>query len=320
MKTSNQSKSLLKLIGESPIRLAIGNFDGVHIGHRRLISTMVSEAQAAGQSSVIMTFNPHPSQYFGRIEGFKKIDTPVIQRRILAELGVTGLLEVKFDGAVAGLTAEQFLRDLVESLPLKEVTVGSDFRFGQNRVGNVELLALHGKEHGYTVSIIEKKSVNGEVASSSSVRLRLIQEGDVEGAARILGRAYCLQGTVVKGDQVGRTIGFPTANIGDIQQLIPMNGVYAGRMKLLLETSTGDEGGAWLPCVINIGMRPTISQSGVGERRIEAHIYEASGANLDIYGRAVEIEFTKHLRAENRFDGLDSLKTQIAKDIAQARA
>lgn len=320
MKTANRSTLLLKIIGPKPVRLAIGNFDGVHVGHRRLISDLVARAEAEGQSSVVMCFYPHPSQFFGKNSDFKKIDTESIQRRIFTELGVTGLLELPFDAELAELTANQFLDLLIESLPIKEVIVGNDFKFGKNRVGNIELLSEHGRAHGYTVNVIEKMCVNGVVASSSLVRLLLARDGDVGAAARILGRSFCLQGVVVKGDQVGRTIGFPTANIGGILQIIPKNGVYSARMKVVREPpQTGIEE-AWLPCVVNIGARPTIQSKTSVDRRVEAHVYDANGTNLDIYDRAVEVEFIKYLRDEKRFDGLETLKNQIAVDITQARS
>ncbi len=320
METSNQSILLLKSIGPKPVRLAIGNFDGVHVGHRRLISDLVARAEAEGHSSVVMSFCPHPSQFFGKNSNFKKIDTESIQRRILAELGVTGLLELPFDAILAELSADQFLDLLIKNLPLKEIIVGNDFRFGKHRVGHVDLLSQHGRAHGYSVNVMEKMCVDGVVASSSSVRSLLALDGDVEGAARILGRLFCLQGVVVKGDQVGRTIGFPTANIGDIHQLIPKNGVYSGRMKVAQEPSQSSQSEAWLPCVINIGVRPTIKLKANEDRRVEAHVYDANGTNLDIYGRGVEVEFMRYLRDEKRFHGIESLKNQIAADIAHARS
>jgi riboflavin kinase / FMN adenylyltransferase len=318
MEFSNHPILLLKKVGPSPVRLALGNFDGVHVGHRRLIAGLVSRAKAHGDSTIVMTFNPHPAQFFGRVSDFKKIDTQLIQRRILAEQGVTGLLELNFDAAVAAMTAQEFLREVIDHLPLKEVCVGRDFRFGRERGGDVHLLSEHGKLHGFDVSLMEIVRVNGDVASSSSVRLRLIQNGAVEDAAKILGRSFCLMGRVVQGDRIGHTLGFPTANIGDIQQLIPKNGVYAGRLKIMGEPPIESSEDPWLPCVINIGVRPTI-KDGLADRRVEAHVYDSKGRQLDIYDQMVEIEFLRRLRDEMRFDGLEALKAQIGRDIAEAR-
>lgn len=305
-------------MGSHPVRLVLGNFDGVHKGHRELISRLVKRAQEGAESSVVVTFDPHPAEFFGRGGGFKKIDTPAIKRRLLGALGVTGLLELSFNAELAALSGEDFIRDILDVFPLKEVIVGPDFRFGRDRTGSVELLAAHGRARGFEVTVMDPVAINGAVASSSVVRKLLSEDGDVAGAAAMLERPFCLHGKVVQGNQLGRTIGFPTANISGINQIIPKIGVYSGRIKITSEHSPGIRSNDFMPCVINIGLRPTVNTGS--DIRVEAHIYDSPGQSPDLYEEFVELEFIKRLRDEKRFENLEALKAQISKDIESAQA
>ena len=319
MHVANSPEILNKLLCGRPVRLALGNFDGVHLGHRALISRLVKSASEHGEACVVVTFSPHPAQFFGSKSDFGKIDSPRVRHRILAGLGVAGLLELTFDQSLANMTGEEFIRDVLARLPLRDVSVGRDFRFGKNRSGDVELLESFGRGHGFRVSIIDPVSVDGETASSSRIRSHIVSNGDVAGAAKILGRPFCLEGTVVKGDQIGRTIGFPTANLSTIRQIIPKDGVYAGSLMVVNDVSAQMRPSDLMPCVINIGVRPTVS-SGLPERRVEAHIYDVNGSGVNLYDEIVEIQFLKRLRDEKRFESLEALKAQIAKDIADAKS
>jgi len=304
-------------MGSRPVRLVLGNFDGVHKGHRELISRLVKRAAVGAESSVVVTFDPHPADFFGRGGGLKKIDSPGIKRRLLAALGVTGLLELTFNAELAALSGEDFIQNILEVFPLKEVVVGQDFRFGKERSGSVELLAARGRSHGFEVTVMDAVTINGAVVSSSLVRKLLSEEGDVTSVTAMLERPFSLQGKVIQGNQLGRTIGFPTANVSGISQIIPKIGVYAGRIKVLSERSSGVRPNDFMPCVINIGLRPTVNSGS--DIRVEAHVYDAGGQSLDLYGETVELEFTKRLRDEKRFENLEALKAQISKDIENAK-
>ena len=304
-------------MGPRPVRLVLGNFDGIHKGHRELISRLVTQSIRDAESCVVVTFDPHPAEFFGRSTGFKKIDTPSIKRRLLASLGVTGLLELAFDAELSSLSGEKFIQDILEVFPLREILVGRDFRFGRDRSGSVELLRSHGTAKGFDVTEVNAVMLEGSVVSSSALRKILAEDGDVAGAARMLERPFILQGQVIQGDQIGRKLGFPTANLSKINQIIPKAGVYSGTIKILDDHSSGVRSHDVMSCVINIGYRPTVSGEA-RELRVEAHIYDQPEQPLDLYGEDVEIEFIKRIRDEKRFDNLEALKAQITKDIASA--
>ena len=319
MHIANDPKILIKLIGERPVRLALGNFDGVHQGHRKLIRGLVDRATHGDEASIVVTFVPHPAQYFGRNGGIKKIDTPLIQRRCLRDLSVTGILELNFNAELASMSGEDFIDKILCGFNLLEIAVGSDFRFGRNRCGGVDLLKAEGLRRGFSITVMETVEIEGVVASSSRVRTLLSEQGDVAMAAKVLGRPFSLIGRVQKGDQIGRQLGFPTANLSDIHQVIPKTGVYSGTLKVLRELSSELVAEEPMPCVVNIGVRPTVDAGN--HTQVEAHVYdnECSTANLDLYGETVEIQFLKRLRDEQKFENIEALKRQISKDIDAAR-
>lgn len=314
---SNSPKLLLKMISSAGVRAVLGNFDGIHKGHRTLLEGLVLRAKRDGSSSVVVTFNPHPAEFFAKSSTFKKIDTPLIQQAILSDLGIDGLLQLPFDASLAAMSPGDFIEKILCSMPLKEIAVGKDFRFGQGRAGDGAMLSDIGMRRGFEVRIIEPVGVGHKVVSSSLIRHLLSDVGDVVTVSDFLNRPFLLQGLVVKGDQIGRQIGFPTANIGHISQVIPRAGVYSGRMRVRAAIGSNLRSEDWYPCVVNIGIRPTIADSDA-KTRVEAHAYDI-GATLNLYGEPVEIEFHKRLRDERRFDSLEMLKTQIKLDIDDAK-
>lgn len=318
MIVANNPETLRKLLQDRPVRLALGNFDGLHLGHRQLIENMVKTSLENREGSVVMTFSPHPAQYFARNQDFRKIDTPAIQQAILSELGVTALLELKFDDDLAAMTGQEFVDAFIAPLGVKEIFVGEDFRFGRGRSSGLEGLKLLGAKTGFAVSVVKTLESDGAAVSSSRLRQLIAQDGDMELAAKFLSRPYCLEGVVGNGNKLGRTIGFPTANLEGIVQVIPKTGVYAGVM-LIADSMNKQEPcpARDLPCVINVGVRPTVTDKS--KVTVEAHVYGPFGDSLDIYGRKVFLKFFSRIRDERRFESVDDLKKQISKDIETAQ-
>jgi riboflavin kinase/FMN adenylyltransferase len=317
MHVANSPETLKNMLRDTPVRLALGNFDGIHEGHRRLIQGLVAKCKVNHEASVVVTFTPHPAEYFGRNHGFKKIDTPPIRQEILRSLGVSGLLELSFDEHIAAMPADEFIKNVLGRLPLREVFVGEDFRFGRDRSGGLDTLKTQGQLSGFAVSAIDIVEIDGLPVSSSRVRQLVAQEGDVKQAAKLLGRPYCLEGLISDGQKIGRSIGFPTANLSNVVQVLPKGGVYAGSLSVVSPEGALSDGFSDLPCVINIGVRPTVtSESKV---TIEAHIYGRDGEDLHLYHKKVYLKFHKRIRDEKRFESIDDLKQQIIKDIEAAQ-
>ena len=289
---------------------AIGNFDGVHRGHAAVIARTKALAAARGAPAAALTFEPHPADYFaGRPVVFRLTPLP-IKARIFQALGLTGAAALTFDAALAGLTAEEFVdQALLARLSVGAVVVGGDFHFGKARGGTPDFLVRIGAERGFAVEVIDKveAAIDGraEVVSSSAIR-RALERGDVEAAARGLGRDYLVAGTVGHGQRLGRELGVPTANLA----LEPTNrlafGVYA------VKAAVGGKrlyGG-----VASFGIRPTVNS---GAPLLEVHLFDFSG---DLYGQQLEVAFLARLREERKFASLDSLKAAMADDMAKARA
>ncbi|HUB95223.1 MAG TPA: bifunctional riboflavin kinase/FAD synthetase [Stellaceae bacterium] len=290
--------------------LAIGNFDGVHLGHQTVLAEARARARAAGTRLAVLTFEPHPRSVFQPgIAPFRL--TPFRDKvRLLAELGVDLLIARRFDLAFAAKSAEAFVRELlVEGLGVRHVVVGYDFVFGNRRRGNPTLLRELGAAAGFSVSVVDPvASGSGAVYRSTLIREHLVAGRPVE-AASLLGRAWEIGGRVRLGDRLGRTIGFPTANLALADYLRPAAGVYAVRAGLT-------EGGRtrWFDGAANLGWRPTV---GGTDLRLETHLFDFDG---DLYGRRLRVAFIERLRPEQRFSGLDALKAQIAEDCVRARA
>lgn len=290
---------------------AIGNFDGVHCGHRVVIQAAQKVAHKMGAPSGVVTFEPHPRRFFQPDSLPFRLSSLQDKSSILNELGVERLYALTFDAAFASLSAEQFIRDvLIAGLGLKHVAVGEDFVFGKGRGGNVELLRRLGAELDLGLTIVPTQTDGGEIFSSSRIRSLLI-DGRPREAAKILGRFWTIDGTVIPGDKRGRTIGFPTANIAMGDHLQPARGVYAVQVGL---TEPGISQTLWKPGVANFGQRPTFDKKDV---LLEVHIFDHTA---DLYGQPLRVAFVEYLRPEQKFEGLDGLKRQIVADAAKARA
>jgi len=289
-----------------PLFTAIGVFDGVHLGHQAVISTSARHAQEAGGTPVVVTFDPHPAKVLRPEKAPRLITATQHKIALIRDLGVAHLLVVTFDREFANTPPEDFVRQLVRhSNPLREICVGHEWSFGKNRAGNLALLQSLGAENQFNVVGIQPVAVNGTVVSSTAIR-RAVETGDFAQAAEMLGREYTILGTVKRGAQLGRQLGFPTANLSAHSEQFPPNGVYAAEARLGVETFRG---------VANLGVRPTVS-GDKPERLLELHLFDL---NREIYGEDVEVRFTRYLRAEQKFESLDALKAQITRDVAEAR-
>lgn len=286
--------------------LAIGDFDGVHLGHQSVIGRAVTTAENLHLSASVMTFHPHPRQVLGQNK-YKDLLTPSPKKmELFKKLGVQYTFLVHFDESLMRLTPQQFVDQVLLPLEVESVIVGFDFTFGHQGIGNPDTLCElgHGK---FTVEIVRPFHFEGSKVSSTSVRTAL-QEGRIDTVTRLLGRRYSLEGTVVSGDQRGRTIGFPTANIRlDNPYVIPCNGVYAVRAQVGLDGYDG---------VMNIGFKPTF-KTGEPALSLEAHLFDFSG---DIYGHTITVELAAFLREERRFAGIDELVSQIKQDAEASRS
>lgn len=292
-----------------PGALAIGNFDGVHRGHRALLQQCIDAARALGGDAVALTFDPHPTRVLAPERASSLLMGVDRKLELLATTGLDAVVVQRFDLSFAAQTPEEFVDQVVLGLRAREVFVGYDFRFGRNREGTAESLASLGAARGYRGHVVEAITDDDGVPLSSSRVRRALGEGDLASAERLLGRRYDLDGLVVRGFQRGRTLGFPTANLLTQTEALPRDGVYAVRAAVL---APGEAPARWHDGVLNLGTRPTLRAG----RSIEAHLFDFSG---DLYGSTLRVEFVKRLRDEIRFDGLESLKRQIALDAEAAR-
>lgn len=305
MEILNSIAELARL--EGPIFLAIGVFDGVHRGHQAVISTSARHAHSADGTPVVLTFDPHPMKILRPAQAPHLITSTPHKIELIRKLGVAHLLIVHFDSDFAATSPEDFIAALVTSArPLREICVGHEWSFGRNRAGNLDLLRQTGARQNFHVVGIPEVKINGAVVSSTAIRAA-IERGDFSAAASMLGRDYTILGTVRKGSQLGRQLGFPTANLGTHSEQFPPNGVYFAE--------------AWVEGVlhhglVNIGFRPTIA-TDKPERTIELHLLDF---HRDIYGCDLEVRFIQFLRPERKFDNLAALSRQIEADVAQARA
>ena len=291
--------------------ITTGAFDGVHIGHQQIISRMKQIALETGGETVIITFHPHPRKVISSIPGEIKQLTSLEERiALLAQMGIDHLVVVNFDYAFSNLTANQYVKEfLFDHFHPHTILVGYDHRFGNGRTGNFELLQKMGTELGFKTEEINEKWVEGEIVSSTHIR-NYIQEHQIEKANALLGYPYQFEGFVVRGNQIGRTIGFPTANlhIHNEEKLIPSNGVYAVKVKGNCLDGSVYNG------MMNIGIRPTVD----GQKKvIEVHILEF---DQDIYEQNLTVMVYEYIRGEVKFDGLETLKAQLAKDKITAAA
>ena len=291
-----------------PVFLAIGVFDGVHLGHRAVIERVIADAKEARGTPVVVTFDPHPIRVLRPEKAPRLLTSTPHKLRLIRALGVGHLLIIPFDLAFAATPPDDFIRQLATAgKPLREICVGHQWSFGKGRAGNLEMLARLGGELDFDEVGVPAVEMDGRIVSSTLIR-QAVEAGDFVDAARLLGRDYAILGTVVEGRRLGRTIGFPTANLSAHNEQFPPNGVYA--VEILRN------GDAPLHGVANIGVRPTVTEAG-GERLLEVHIFDF---DAPLYGTDLEIVFRHFLRPEQKFPSLDALRAQIARDAEEARA
>jgi riboflavin kinase/FMN adenylyltransferase len=287
-----------------PSVVALGVFDGVHLGHRAILETAVERAKATGGTAVACTFDPHPAEVLQPDRAPLPITTLDERLALIAETGITVPVVVPFTAQLAAMEPEAFVKEvLVERLGAREIVVGFNHRFGRGARGDTALLGELGERLGFHVAVVPPTDVDGTPVSSSAIRAAL-QRGDLDQAARLLGRPYFVGGQVVAGAGRGRTLGFPTANIAADRPLLIPAGVYACRLAV---------GDAVYGAVLNAGIRPTFGEKVF---TLEAHVLDFSG---DLYNRRVRLDFVRRLREERKFSGIDALKAQIEADVAAGR-
>lgn len=284
--------------------LTIGNFDGVHLGHREIFRRVVRRAQEIDGTAAVLTFEPLPLRLLAPDKAPLRINTPEEKVRLLTASCIDLLVILDFTWELAGLPAADFVAEiLVRRLGLKHLIVGYDYAFGRNREGDVDFLAAQAQVHGFTLEVLEPIRAGEEVYSSTRIR-DMLQKGEVAEAVGVLGRNFTLDGIVVHGDRRGRQLGFPTANLATEKELLPLEGVYAVKVKWR-ETS--------YDAVINIGRRPTFDGASP---TLEIHLLDFSG---DLYGERLRIYFVARLREERRFASIEALQEAVLADIAVAR-
>ncbi|HSJ48224.1 MAG TPA: bifunctional riboflavin kinase/FAD synthetase [Gammaproteobacteria bacterium] len=284
----------------------IGNFDGVHLGHQAVLGQLSERAAELGLPMVVVTFEPQPQEFFSPATAPPRLTRLREKLEALRRYAVERVLVLRFDARLAALSADEFIqRVLVDGLDVRYLVVGDDFRFGQGRAGDFRLLQETGAREGFQVVNMHTFAVGGERVSSTRVRTALAQ-GDLEAAEALLGRPYRISGRVAAGEQRGRTIGFPTANIHLHRHQSPLQGVYAVELFGLEQEP--------LPGVANLGRRPTV---GGTRLQLEVHLFDF---DREIYGRNVHVNFLRRIRDERTFESFDALRQQIDADAAQARA
>jgi len=290
--------------------LTIGNFDGVHVGHQAILRLIVERARALGGESVLYTFEPHPRRVLQSERALRLLETFEQKMETVEALGIDAVIAEPFDLAFARVSPEEFVEQYVHArVAPVEVYVGYDFHFGRDREGSMRLLTERGPRLGFSVTVVPEVSVEGRDVNSTRIR-RLLAEGSVEEAALLLGRPFRVRGEVTTGDRRGRTLGFPTANLAPETEILPAPGVYYGHLRRVDE---GRAARSW-PVVTNVGYRPTFRDGR--DLVAEAHLIDFSG---DLYGLEVDLSFEGRLRGEVRFESIDALRSQIARDVAAAR-
>jgi riboflavin kinase/FMN adenylyltransferase len=288
---------------EEDLHLALGVFDGVHVGHRAVIGRALESARRSGGLVGVVTFDPHPIRVLAPSRAPSSLLATLDHKaHLLDELGVGLMLAIHFDEAFANVEAEEFIDRLCRAR-VKTLAVGEDWKFGRGRRGDIAMLRKAAAERGFILEAVPPVMADGERISSTRIR-QAIRDGNLSGAARMLGRPYSVEGVVKQGRQLGRQLGFPTANIstGDVQ--LPPDGVWAVRVDLNGEVLGG---------VANLGIRPTVDGT---TRSLEVHLFDFQG---DLYGRELDVTFVRCLRDERKFDSLEALKRQIEADAIEAR-
>lgn len=287
--------------------IAIGVFDGVHLGHQSVLRAAVDDARAGNGEAVALTFDPHPLRVLAPAKAPPLLTSATHKLTLIEALGIPSCLLVPFTIEFARTEPGDFLAQLRQcARQLQTICVGHAFRFGRDRKGDVQTILAFGKQHGVRVDVLPPVFSQGETISSTNIR-RAVAEGDLARAERMLGRPFSVLGTVETGDQFGRTLGYPTANLNPHSELMPPNGVYAARAAFA--------GRKW-PGMVNLGVRPTVA-SGKPVRRLELHVLDFKG---DLYGQTIEVSFVKKLRDEKKFESTAALRSQIERDEAEVRS
>ena len=285
--------------------LAAGVFDGVHLGHQAVLRTAQSAAREIGGTAVALTFDPHPAAVLRPSEVPQLLTSTESKLSLFESLGIENTLVVRFDADFAATEASDFILQLTRATPhLAGICIGRGWMFGKNRSGNASLLREMGQGNGFFTTEVEPFKIGDAVVSSTLIRKALL-EGDLRTAETMLGRNYSLSGVVLPGAQLGRKLGFPTANLGLNNELLPPNGVYVVRVNASGQSLNG---------VANLGTRPTIGENS--KRVLEVHILDFSG---DLYGQKIDVQFLEFLRPEIPFQNVDALKIQISKDVDATR-
>lgn len=293
----------------TPTCVVIGNFDGVHVGHQALLQAAASAARLLNGEVVVLTFDPHPTHVLSPDKAAPRLLTLERKQELLHHYGADRVVVQPFDIAFSQKTPREFAQDVIVPLHARTLIVGTDFRFGNKREGTIDTLVELGKDLGFAVQALPLKTLGEEIVSSSRIR-QALTEGDLAYATRALGRPFDFTGLVIKGDQRGRTIGFPTANLETQTEALPKRGAYAVRV-------TWQEGEETIRAngMMNIGTRPTIAQAHPIQT-IEVHVFNI---DQDLYGKTLRVCCVERLRDEQRFESIEALKTQLQKDreIAQ---
>jgi riboflavin kinase / FMN adenylyltransferase len=289
-----------------PTHLAIGVFDGIHLGHQAVIQCALESARRENGSAIVVTFHPHPIRVLRPEKAPRLLTSTQHKMSLVKKLGVDAMLILNFTQEFASTPPGLFVEQLATSANhLKTICVGEEWTFGANRAGSVDLLKKLAERFKYRLGSISPVIHENQVVSSTWIR-SAVESGDLQKAAQLLGRPFTILGTVTQGKQLGRQLGFPTANLRAHNEQFPPNGVYAARAWIQEATFGG---------VVNIGVRPTI-ENEAGERLLELHLF---GFNKEIYGLDVEVEFLSYIRPEKKFSGIDELRAQIERDAAKAR-
>ncbi len=281
----------------------IGNFDGIHLGHKKIIDAVKRHSEENFTRSCVITFDPHPQKVLGR-KDVSLIFPPGRRFKMLEAAGIDAVICLNFTRELSKVSAENFVKDiLLDRLRIKDIVVGPGFSFGHKRKGNVDLLRSMGKTHGFNTVVAEAAQVDDRVVSSSAIR-DLVREGEIRESNRFFGYDYYIEGVVVEGEKRGRKLGFPTVNLDTEWEILPRPGVYATYVKL----SDGFHGS-----ITNVGVRPTFEESKL---TVETHIFDFGD---DLYGEEIRVNFVERLRDEKRFESVDKLVEQINHDIAGVR-
>ncbi|HEY3855929.1 MAG TPA: bifunctional riboflavin kinase/FAD synthetase [Verrucomicrobiae bacterium] len=292
--------------GGAPVCVAIGVFDGVHLGHQRVLQWTMAQAARSGGVSVVVTFDKHPNSIVAPDKAPALIYPLAKKLEVLASVGIQTTYVIPFDRAFSQISGERFVRDLARDFgKIRSVCVGADFMFGHRRSGNVSLLKDLGGKLKFSVEEVSDFDLDGKPVSSTRIR-EAVRAGDFDLAGRMLGRRYTLCGPVISGQQLGRKLGFPTANIEIAGMVVPPTGVYAAEAKVDGESHRA---------AVNIGHRPTV-KSNDPQLHVEAHMLDF---NRDIVGKPLELAFLKKIRDERKFESVEALKSQIAADVTQTR-